>query len=733
MISKISIKKVASYGESPAILETSKKINLIYGLNGSGKTVLSNFLANKDNQDFSECSIEGLNNEKVLVYNQDFVENNFYLKDTQKGIFTLSSKNKDASEKIKNAENKIKELQLELNNKEKNTGLNVDLSKKQTEISSLLERSRNKIWEIKVKYSGGDRILEFCLDGKKGSQDVLFEYIHKIPKPESEPEKTIEDLKEEAEATQGENSKIYSETEIEEINFDFLEIEKKEIFSEVIVGNENLQIANLIKHLDNSDWVKRGLDYVRKPEKTSVSGEIENEQCPFCQNRTISVHLHEQIKEYFDENYQNKISELKELDFQYWSAWQTIKENENNLLKNDFIKNEEVKFKLLYKNFTEKLSSNWSKINEKIKTPSKIVILESTLVEKDDLNKFLKSIVEDIKNHNSKVKNKTETKKEIVNNFWKIMRWDYDQTIENYDSQNTILCQKELEIKEEISKIEEEIKKQENIIQLAQKENLNIDEAIKNIKAELIFLAIDSFTIEKEDEFSYKIKRSGNSNAIFKTLSEGEKTIISFLYFLKLCKGRENENETVVEKIVVIDDPISSLSHNYIFNVAQFIKINFFTNKYKQIFVLTHSLYFFHELIRISNEQNLFRILKPKYSIISSLEKDDIQNEYQSYWQVLKDHDKGHSSDSLLANSMRNILEYFFGFIDKNKFNDSIKNIEKESEFQFFVRYIHRESHSDFINITDMKEIDPVIFKKAFKKIFEIASHEEHYNKMMSS
>jgi wobble nucleotide-excising tRNase len=249
-------------------------------------------------------------------------------------------------------------------------------------------------------------------------------------------------------------------------------------------------------------------------------------------------------------------------------------------------------------------------------------------------------------------------------------------------------------------------------------------------------LGIDSFTIEKEGNFSYKIKRGEKNSAKFKTLSEGEKTIISFLYFLELCKGKESEDETVTEKIIVIDDPISSLSHIYIFNIAQLIKNTFLNNNYKQIFVLTHSLYFFHELWRYVKEEKrqLFRIIKSNIGVseIKYLKPDEIQNEYQSYWQVLKDHNNGDSSDSLLANSMRNILEYFFEFIDKNKLGESINQIEKQSEYQFFVRYIQRESHSDSVNITDMKEIDPNIFKKAFKDIFEKAGHGDHYNKMIN-
>ena len=50
---------------------------------------------------------------------------------------------------------------------------------------------------------------------------------------------------------------------------------------------------------------------------------------------------------------------------------------------------------------------------------------------------------------------------------------------------------------------------------------------------------------------------------------------------------RENNDEvtTATEKIVVIDDPISSLSHMYVFNVAQLIrKIFLMMNTSKYLF-----------------------------------------------------------------------------------------------------------------------------------------------------
>ena len=76
MITKITMSNVASY-KSPACLETDKRANLVYGLNGTGKSIFSNYLYDKDGGSFSDCSIVGLNNEDIRVYNQKFIQDYF--------------------------------------------------------------------------------------------------------------------------------------------------------------------------------------------------------------------------------------------------------------------------------------------------------------------------------------------------------------------------------------------------------------------------------------------------------------------------------------------------------------------------------------------------------------------------------------------------------------------------------------------------------------------------------
>jgi len=728
MITKITLKNVASYGEDPVILETDKKINFIYGLNGTGKTIISKYLQNKDDANFCNCSVEGINNEKILVYNQKFIDDNFYLSPTQKGIFSLKSENKEAKEKIDNATEEIKKLNTQIKNDELKTGFLFDLKKKQADIEELQNSTKDKTWEIETKYSGGDRILGFCLEGKKGSKKDLFDHISKIQKSTNKPEKTIDNLKKEAEATQGTNAKTYDENLLTKVNFDFWKIEGQEIFKEIIIGNENSQVAELINKLNNSDWVKDGKKFIQEPN-------TENETCPFCQQKTINKPLYEEIQSYFDETYQQKIAELEKLDKEYFNEYQNTKNLENKLLQIDFIKNKETEFKLIFKNFIDKLSSNWTEINKKIKSPNITIILDSSVLEQKALNDFLDTIIAETKTHNKKVKNKQKTKNQIIKDFWEIMRWEYDQTLENYSTQKSKLQSEKSKIENEESQVKTKIQDQEKIIKESQKEMVNVQDAIDNINSELILFGLDGFSIVLAGEKTYKLNRPNeNENTTkFETLSEGEKTVISFLYFLELCKGKENNNEVVTEKIVVIDDPISSLSHMYVFNVAQLIRKYFFNDEYKQIFILTHNLYFFHELLHKQKNDNckLFRLCRSSFSKLSEMSRKDIQNEYQSYWQILKDFENGNATEVILANAMRNILERFFGFIEKNDFNELTKELEKEEKNNFFIRYINKESHSDPINISDTKEIDPQIFKKAFKKIFEDAGYIEHYNKMM--
>ena len=145
MITKITLQNVASYKEQ-AILETDKPINLVYGLNGAGKTQVTNFLQNQGHKKFKNCAIDGLNDEKILVYNQNFVETNFYAEDKQKGIFTLAKENIEVEKEIEQKQKYLNDLKENFKSK------GDDVMKYN---HNLLVNENNiveKVWEIKTKY-----------------------------------------------------------------------------------------------------------------------------------------------------------------------------------------------------------------------------------------------------------------------------------------------------------------------------------------------------------------------------------------------------------------------------------------------------------------------------------------------------------------------------------------------------------------------------------------------------
>lgn len=101
------------------------------------------------------------------------------------------------------------------------------------------------------------------------------------------------------------------------------------------------------------------------------------------------------------------------------------------------------------------------------------------------------------------------------------------------------------------------------------------------------YLGRDELRFEVEQN-GYRITRGGHPAA---HLSDGERTAIAFLYFLKSLQGTDFDLKT---GIVVIDDPVSSLDANSLFSAFGFMKQR--TAEAGQLFVLTHNFAFFRQV-----------------------------------------------------------------------------------------------------------------------------------------
>jgi wobble nucleotide-excising tRNase len=720
MISKISIQNIASY-KAATILTTDKKVNVVYGLNGSGKSTLSNYLYQPEAPEYHGCSVDMAKDTSLYVYNQRFIQENFYEADNLKGIFSLSKENKDIEKAINEAQAELS-AQVLVEEKEQQVA-----SDEKAELSANQSRAYDVTWKIKQEFTGGDRVLEGFLDGLKGNKETLYTHLSALTKPAEKPNTDISQLKAGVEALKGDAAQQYSTLNL--LEFDEHEVELDPIFEQVIVGNTNSSVSALIEKMKNSDWVKKGLVYLEPPSENEASA------CPFCQENTISQELAQQIENYFGESYSSSINQIEGLLSRYSTALEQLT-SLDTYKSNPFSIEELSALSELHGKLAKKLEKNERLITVKRNSPSMSVSLESTRNEVANFNELLKAINENISKHNEKLENIGAELNKLKREFWELMRWDYDQTISALEAQVKTSIQKLAESKDREKIASCIIASKKSEISMLQKSTVNIEEAIVNINIGLVQIGISDFSIAKHNDTLYKIVRLGNSAADFSSLSEGEKMIISFLYFCELCKGKRNASEVPGKKVVVIDDPISSLSHIFVFNIGRLIKSEFFDSaNFEQVFVLTHSLYFFYELAdsnhkKRNEHQKLFRLFKNDAgSQILKMSYEEVQNDYHSYWSVVTD---SAQPPALIANCMRNIVEYFFNFVQKQDLSNVIQMPALQgNKHQAFCRYINRESHSLGQNIFDYKEFDYESFREGLKLVFEVTGYIEHHDKMI--
>lgn len=717
MITEISLQNVACY-KSRVSLPIRKEVTLLYGLNGVGKTTFSNFLYNPSDGHYSSCELKKSEEVDILVYNQRFIEDFFFEDNALKGVFTLSKENKGIKVQIEQEENQEKEKKRELQRK-KNA-----LTECSNTYNNIRTGAVDKVWEIKTTYAGGDRVLEYCIKGLM-KKEKLYENLKSIKIPDNSISDTIESLKNRAAALVDENAKTIST--IEKISFKTLNPDENELLSKQITSSAEGPIAEFIETLGNSDWVNEGLSFI-KNERNNL------QRCPFCQQETLTSELLSSIKSVFDGKYKEDLDTLGKCLENYQRNIDAI--NLNNINQSYFT-NEEVKiWAITSKAILSTLNENVKKIENKIEHPQEKTTLKTISQEINSLNDIITKANNRIVEYNKSIANRDKSLADVKNKFWELMRKNYDQTIEGDKRAEKNYVTQKSSLEKEISIIEAEILAIQSKLINLRKKTVNIDASVDAINLRLSDLGISGFKIEKFDDTMYCLARDGKKNNIFRSLSEGEKTLISFLYFIERCHGVFEPTKSVGTKSVIIDDPISSLSHIYIFNIGQYIKKEFINNPvYSQVIVLTHSLYFFYELTFTKKEdrdqkQELYRLVKtPQGTEIKSMRYEEIQNDYQTYWSTIKDPNQ---QPALIANCMRNIIEHFFAFVRKRDFNNVFQLPElADDKFKSFNRYMNRESHSLGQNIFDIKEFDYDHFIEGLKLVFEKCGYGDHYKAMM--
>ncbi len=368
-ISQIVLKNVATFDENGASFENLNSINFIYGANGSGKTTTSSFLKNLAENGiedkFDNSKIEWYNSEnlKIEVYNKQFKEEQF--RNSQiKGIFTLGKKTNENLENIENKKESInKEKEKKIKNEESLQKLKQERKEKEKDFT-------NSCWE--KLYKKNEENFKEILEGFKRKEKFKEKILEEFKSNEHNESEIVrlEELKENIKIVFSKNQTELVPLECNLTDFD--SIENHSIWEQKIVGSGDVAIADLIKKINNEDWVAQGREYLSK----------DGNACPFCQKETITEDFKKQLESYFDTNYQESTETIKKMKENYTNKTAEVLERLDKIVETEQ-KNQQIKlkteiFKRIVETLKSKINANQQKMHDKSKEMSRSFELEST-------------------------------------------------------------------------------------------------------------------------------------------------------------------------------------------------------------------------------------------------------------------------------------------------------------------------------------------------------------------
>ena len=732
MITSINIKNIATYDSVNGVqIEALKKVNFIYGANGCGKTTISNLIQNPVDEKFTNCVTNWKNSTpiKALVYNKEFREQNFD-KGKLNGVFTLGQATTD---EIKVIDDKIDELKtIKADGAKKREVFNAQKLNKEALEKEFTENSWKNIYK-KYDKEFKEAFVGSMKSGELFKNRLLQEFLNNTATL-----KTKEELKEKALTIFGEVPQTI--TPINTINYDrILEIEIESIWKKIIVGKADVEIAKLIQKLNINDWVNQGRSYIQE----------EDETCPFCQKQTISEDFKNQLENWFDEAYLNDTKSVKELKQEYNSLVQNIINELNGIETNQKnfkdTKLDIDKFSAYLKTLTSQNTANNEFLNTKVKEPSRNIELLSLKVQLDLISGLITNANAEIKKHNDIVANFNAEKASLIQSIWKFIIEEFRTYIAKFISDKTGLETGLTALQTQLTAKLSEFNTLKVEIQNLSKNVTSIQPTIDEINRLLRSYGFLNFEIVPTAEQGfYQIQREDGEIAET-TLSEGEITFITFLYFLQRAKGGETEESVNEERILVIDDPISSLDSNVLFVVSTLIKEIIKTVKsdlgnIKQIILLTHNVYFHKEVsyegLNRKGEKSQFWILR-KNNKISTIhfyaDKNPIQSSYELLWREIKEWEN--NSGITIQNTLRRILENYFSILGSKRDDVLINKFSNQEEREIcrsLLSWTNEGSHT-LPDDLFVEAPDGTITKylEVFKNIFSHTENIGHYNMMM--
>lgn len=636
----------------PNELHPFAQFNLIYGWNGCGKTTLSSLLSLiQERAEFSEgeaeleldgsTKVSGLNFEteqlpQVRVFNRDFINATLQSSD---GIAPIYFLGKDSAEK---------QAQVEK--------LRVALSQAREDIvikTKNKEDADTKLDEFNVsqaKIIKGLLITSNCPVYNNYDKRKFAQASERLGPQQA----TVAILSDEQKVNYRKQKDAQPKSHIEKIDVPSLDL--SDLSTKVAGAIGRSVVAQTLDELSGNkelaDWVQQGLALHSDPHASDI--------CLFCR-KPFETARRSELEAHFNDAFADFQRDLDKLHSKLTIARQSV-----NSLR------------------IPEISRFYDHLHTEATTASKAITIATSEAE-TALDALIACV--ETKRENLFVATITTSADETTSNSFTDPIVGFNKVI---DKHNQITDEFTASVVEACKTLETayiaEVNADYHSLRQAAKDAENALEAIKNkpeaIQEEIDYIErqilehrrpADELTAELHaylgrDELRFEIKDTGyaltrNGQAV-SHLSEGERTAITFLYFLKSLQDKSFD---MTKDIVVIDDPVSSLDANALFSAFGYMKER--TRECAQLFILTHSFPF-------------FRLVKNWFHHLQGQRKKNIDDRPARFFLLrLCPHTDGLRTAQLCP--LDRLLE------------------EYESEYQYLFKRIYEESHRTDVDMLE--------------------------------
>lgn len=745
LISEISLDSASFAGTGATVNPTF--INFLFGSNGTGKSTIAKTI--KDREGITLRDGKTLDDVDILVYDSEFIEDNVHCYQGMRGVYTLNKENAEIQQQIDEREARKKEIESAIAESTANRKDHVDRSEQ------LTRDYQEACWSRKKEYEGR---YESAFRGKGRKQPLADAVL--AANPEQANLSFLDDLYSSVFSADARIFDLFNKPPDSET---FDNLPGIELLSTPIVNSADTNLARFFAKVGSTDWARTGHDNF-----THVAEGC----CPYC-SRELPPDFEEQFIASFDQAYQTHLNQLGSLLQQYRNTAnelvRPLKRIPDPVLPRISTQAYLDKVQLL----DATIRTNIEKIQSKIDNPSSVVILDDTSSLLSDMAGMINGFNEAISANNKAVQEKAAKQVECSNAVISHIAFELSNETDAYKRDLKFAKAAIADIDKSVGDMLAKTRTIDAELRDLRKKTVETETAKDSINTMLRDSGMQGFHLVSKPDApnTYEVRRPDGSLA--DNLSEGEHNFIAFLYFYHLANGTDKADGSMKDKIVVIDDPVSSMDSKALFIVSaltrQMIEVcrnaadngsPTATGKHiKQIFILTHNAYFHREvtysyvekyryvsffLVRKADERSS---IKPCEEIdphqpSEMMNVNPVKNSYAALWEEYREL----NSPIPLMNVIRRILEYYFlqlcGYEGANLRKVVLEDgkqqgrfDDKDEQFQLaaaMLSYINADTigvNDGFDYIEGGMTADDC--KTVFQMIFECMDQNQHYKMMM--